>query len=79
MVAEEVGVEPTRHFVSTSPVLKTGRPTGDIALPLFGGIILHLEIPCWKSSVDHATAVTFTPGEVNGIEILHQFYDQVTP
>jgi hypothetical protein len=32
-MAEEVGVEPTRHFVSASLVLKTRRPTGDIALP----------------------------------------------
>ena len=32
-VAEEVGVEPTRRFVSTSLVLKARRPTGDVALP----------------------------------------------
>ena len=32
-MAEEVGVEPTRRFVSTSLVLKTRHPTGDVALP----------------------------------------------
>jgi hypothetical protein len=34
-VAEEVGVEPTRRCVSTSLVLKTRHPTGDVALPSF--------------------------------------------
>ena len=34
-MAEEVGVEPTRRFVSTSLVLKTRHPTGDVALPYF--------------------------------------------
>jgi hypothetical protein len=34
-MAEEVGVEPTRRFVSTSLVLKTRHPTGDVALPSF--------------------------------------------
>lgn len=33
VLAEEVGVEPTRHTSGTSLVLKTRRPTGDIALP----------------------------------------------
>jgi hypothetical protein len=32
-LAEEVGVEPTRHTIGASLVLKTRRPTGDIALP----------------------------------------------
>ena len=32
-MAEEAGVEPTRHTIGTSLVLKTRRPTGDIALP----------------------------------------------
>ena len=34
-MAEEVGVEPTRRFVSTSLVLKTRHPTGGVALPCF--------------------------------------------
>jgi len=33
-LAEEVGVEPTRRGVHTSLVLKTRRPTRDIALPI---------------------------------------------
>jgi len=33
-MAEGVGVEPTKHFISVSLVLKTRRPTGDVALPL---------------------------------------------
>ena len=33
-MAEEVGVEPTRHLIGASLVLKTRRPTGDVALPL---------------------------------------------
>lgn len=32
-MAEEVGVEPTRRCLSTSLVLKTRHPTGDVALP----------------------------------------------
>ena len=32
-MAEEVGVEPTRHFINASLVLKTRYPTGGIALP----------------------------------------------
>jgi hypothetical protein len=33
-MAEGVGVEPTKHFISVSLVLKTRHPTGDVALPL---------------------------------------------
>ena len=33
LMAEEVGVEPTRHLLSTSLVLKTRHPTGDVSLP----------------------------------------------
>jgi len=33
VMAEEVGVEPTRRFIGVSLVLKTRHPTGDIALP----------------------------------------------
>ena len=32
-MAEEVGVEPTSHFISSSTALKAARPTGDDALP----------------------------------------------
>ena len=32
-LAEEVGVEPTSHFYSSSTALKAARPTGDDALP----------------------------------------------
>ena len=32
-MTEEVGVEPTRHFISASLVLKTRHPTRGIALP----------------------------------------------
>ena len=33
IMAEEVGVEPTRHLNGTSLVLKTRHPTGGVALP----------------------------------------------
>ena len=32
-MAEEVGVEPTNHFISSSTALKAARPTGGDALP----------------------------------------------
>ena len=54
-MAEEVGVEPTRRFVSTSLVLKTRHPTGDVALPSFHslsrlriafGLAIVRSLPC---------------------------------
>ena len=32
-MAEEAGVEPTRHVLHASPMLKTGPPTGEVSLP----------------------------------------------
>ena len=34
LLAEEVGVEPTRHLLDISTALKAARPTGDDALPI---------------------------------------------
>ena len=47
-MAEEVGVEPTRRCLSTSLVLKTRHPTGDVALP---------ELRCYKVMCSHPKAV----------------------
>jgi len=42
-LAEEVGVEPTRRGVHTSLVLKTRRPTRDIALPIWCRLEIYPE------------------------------------
>ena len=91
LLAEEVGVEPTRHFLSASLVLKTRCPTGDIALPAktaAAGTCLFLSlanIAVWKIYVNHHSLVVVAPGELHAIKILEQFngliatYSQVVP
>ena len=46
-MAEEVGVEPTKHFNSISMALKAKHPTRDVALPHFqiaGNTILSFSL-----------------------------------
>ena len=64
-MAEEVGVEPTRRILCTSLVLKTRRPTGDIALPSFSGI----EKPGRHRSLQYYTSFSHTAGKSNAVKI----------
>ena len=69
-MAEEVGVEPTRHFISASLVLKTRRPTGDIALPYSRSLMLLGKLLFGKGCIDYYPLFTPPLGETQGVEVL---------
>ena len=77
-MAEEVGVEPTRHFLSASLVLKTRCPTGDIALPEFASarryrtplrLIAGVNIAAGEICVNHHALIALAPRKFQSVKI----------
>jgi hypothetical protein len=59
-MAEGVGVEPTKRFFNVSLVLKTRRPTGDVALPLLEARKIFRKLYRNKRSIAPDTLIQFS-------------------
>ena len=74
-MAEEVGVEPTRHRVSASLVLKTRHPTGGRRSSVWPSLTLE-PLP-GKVAVQHQSVVVAAAREADVIEVFQNLHGEI--